>query len=203
MPPASTPVPTGAKPVHVESRSLPLSKNVVAPPPLDESHSQRAAAECRAAGKHLRSIQRQTAAQAREELLEQLWEAWTRCDSRDVWRISRLIAGCPLGPKRRSQLMAARLSETQVLEKCAATGPKGGFSATTVEWDQFMQSELGPTFQYEECPARPLEQRTAPDKDIPIELRTASYSLPAGEILDMQAAEIEITSAERYTWNRN
>ena len=51
--------------------------------------------------------------------------------------------------------MAARLTETQVLEKCAATGPKGGFSATVVEWDQFMQSELGPTFPYEECPARP------------------------------------------------
>jgi hypothetical protein len=58
----------------------------------------RVAAECRAAGKHLRSIHSQVTDQAREDLHEQLWQAW-------VWRDSKVLKKrAATGPKGSSSV---------------------------------------------------------------------------------------------------
>ena len=51
----------------------------------------------------------------REYFLNQLWEACAYRDSCEMWKVSRLIAGCPLGPKTRKQLTVARKAETQIM----------------------------------------------------------------------------------------
>ena len=85
-------------------------------------------------------------------------------------------------------------------KKCAATGPTSGFTVTVVEWGQFVQSELGPTFPHRACTAIPLGYRIYPANKLndPVAFRSASYRDPGEGTADTQVAEMGSTAAERY-----
>ena len=86
----------------------------------------------------LRAIQRQDAAEARHQDLNALWQAWWSVrDAEEVWRLSRLLAGCPFGPKRRNQTQAAAPSAGQSFGKVSKSGPEGGLLATENDWGAF------------------------------------------------------------------
>ena len=95
--------------------------------PISEALWQLAARRCRAAGRHLRSIRRQEAAETRSSLITLLWQAWETRDTKVVWQVARQIAGCPMGPKRRRTAHAPPTTDENFVEHTARTGPEGGF----------------------------------------------------------------------------
>ena len=64
------------------------------------------------------------------------------------------------GPNRRNRAHATLPTETEILTKLQAPGPKGGVLAKEKEWDTLSQQCSGTTA--EPCPRRPLEH--APER---------------------------------------
>ena len=58
-----------------------------------EEDREEAKRQCRDAGKSLRRIARTERAQTRDALEALMWEAWSKRDSREVWKIARCLTG--------------------------------------------------------------------------------------------------------------
>ena len=121
-----------------------------------------------------------------------MWEAWSKRDSREVWKIARRLAGKNKGPKRSIREFNALPSEPELLETYTKPGNQGGILAEKIDWRTFCEDRIG--FYQKDAPivAPPPAVTTAGIKFV-----TAQPPDPQEESIAMFAAEFSTIESDK------
>ena len=115
-----------------ERRAARLALRRLRDHPQDSPEVSVAAGNCKEATKVVRRIKRRLYHARQAALVAEVAEAWRKKDFATAWKVSRILAGKNIGPKRRQMAAPATplFDKSEWLHFLAQQGPQGGVSAT-------------------------------------------------------------------------